>query len=141
MPELGLFGKFDRSGFEAVTFSLTRARAVINGAFSRSASKHFCRNGFDACIVSKLVYGLHTATLNKSERSRLDGFNARCLRYHCPIIAGFPTTPCLNKPVPCHSASVFCKDSCCTWGKSREEMQKTQFGVLFSYLGRLTPFL
>ena len=35
---------------------------------------------YDACVVSKLVYGLHTATLNKSERCRLDGFHARCLR-------------------------------------------------------------
>ena len=35
---------------------------------------------YDACVVSKLVYGLHTATLNKAERNRLDGFHARCLR-------------------------------------------------------------
>ena len=35
---------------------------------------------YDACVVSKLVYGLHTATLNKTERCRLDGFHARCLR-------------------------------------------------------------
>ena len=30
--------------------------------------------------MSKLAYGLHTATLNKAERCRLDGFHARCLR-------------------------------------------------------------
>ena len=35
---------------------------------------------FDACVVSKLLYGLHTGTLNKAERSRVDGFHARCLR-------------------------------------------------------------
>ena len=35
---------------------------------------------YDSCVVAKLVYGLHTAILNKSERARLDGFHARCLR-------------------------------------------------------------
>ena len=35
---------------------------------------------FNACIVSKTVYALHTAWLNKAERRRLDGFHARCLR-------------------------------------------------------------
>ena len=35
---------------------------------------------YDACVVSKLAYGLHTATLNKTERCRLDGFHARRLR-------------------------------------------------------------
>ena len=35
---------------------------------------------FGACIVSKLVYGLHTGWLNKGARRRLDGFQACCLR-------------------------------------------------------------
>ena len=35
---------------------------------------------FNACIVSKLMYGLLTATMNKAELRRLDGFQARCLR-------------------------------------------------------------
>ena len=35
---------------------------------------------FDSCIVSKLLYGLVIASLNKSEYRRLDGFQARCLR-------------------------------------------------------------
>ena len=35
---------------------------------------------FEACILSKLVYGLVTAVLNKLERRRLDGFQARCIR-------------------------------------------------------------
>ena len=35
---------------------------------------------FEACIISKLSYGLVTAVLNKAECSRLDGFQARCLR-------------------------------------------------------------
>ena len=35
---------------------------------------------FNACVLSKLMYGLHTAWLNKAERARLDSFQARCLR-------------------------------------------------------------
>ena len=35
---------------------------------------------FDACICSKLSYGLSTACLTQVERRRLDGFHARCLR-------------------------------------------------------------
>jgi hypothetical protein len=35
---------------------------------------------FEACIVTKLLYGLVTAVLNKAERGRLDGFQARCIR-------------------------------------------------------------
>ena len=35
---------------------------------------------FNALVLSKLVYGLATAWLTKTERSRLDGFQNRCLR-------------------------------------------------------------
>ena len=35
---------------------------------------------FDACICTKLTYGLFTAALNAKENRRLDGFQARCLR-------------------------------------------------------------
>ena len=35
---------------------------------------------YNACIVSKLLCSLHTAWLSKTERRRLDGFQARCLR-------------------------------------------------------------
>ena len=35
---------------------------------------------FDACVVSKLLYCLHTSFLNKQELRRLDAFQARCLR-------------------------------------------------------------
>ena len=35
---------------------------------------------FHACIASKLLYGLQTAWLTKSQRNKLDGFQARCLR-------------------------------------------------------------
>ena len=35
---------------------------------------------FDACILAKLLYGLHVAWLNQTERRRLDGFHARCIR-------------------------------------------------------------
>ena len=35
---------------------------------------------FDACVVSKLAYGLHTACLNQTERRRLDGFQSKCLQ-------------------------------------------------------------
>ena len=33
-----------------------------------------------SCVVSMLLYGLHTAYLNRAELQRLDGFYARCLR-------------------------------------------------------------
>ncbi len=35
---------------------------------------------FDACVMSKFMYALHTAWLNAAARRRLDGFQARCLR-------------------------------------------------------------
>ena len=35
---------------------------------------------FGACVVLKLMYGLHTGWLSKGARRRLDGFQARCLR-------------------------------------------------------------
>ncbi len=35
---------------------------------------------FEACVLSKLLYCLHTAWLNKHELARLDAFQAKCLR-------------------------------------------------------------
>ena len=35
---------------------------------------------FNACVVSKLLYGLDAIWMNKCARRRLDGFQARCLR-------------------------------------------------------------
>ena len=35
---------------------------------------------YNTCIISRLVYGLHTVCMNKSSRRRLDGFQTRCLR-------------------------------------------------------------
>ena len=32
------------------------------------------------CVVSKLLYGLQTAWLTKAQRTKLDGFHARCIR-------------------------------------------------------------
>ena len=40
---------------------------------------------FNACIVSKLLYSLFAACLNKAERQRLDAFQNRCLRRICRI--------------------------------------------------------
>ena len=37
-------------------------------------------NILDACVTTKLVYGLHTACLSVAESRRLDGFYVRCLR-------------------------------------------------------------
>ena len=42
-----------------------------------------------ACIVSKLLYGLHTTWLNVTERRRLDGFHTRCLRRILGISAAY----------------------------------------------------
>ena len=35
---------------------------------------------FDACVLSKLLYSLHTAWLKTADLARLDAFQARCLR-------------------------------------------------------------
>eukprot|EP00959_Pyramimonas_sp_CCMP1952_P110992 2321958-Pyramimonas_sp.AAC.1 len=35
---------------------------------------------FQALVTSKVMYSLNSAWLNKAERKRLDGFQARCLR-------------------------------------------------------------
>ena len=35
---------------------------------------------FEACVLSKLLYCLHAAFLNKRELARLDAFHVRCLR-------------------------------------------------------------
>ena len=40
---------------------------------------------FDACIVSKLLYGLHTSYLGKPARDKLDAFQAKFLRRICGI--------------------------------------------------------
>ena len=38
-------------------------------------------NVFGALVTTKVMYSLNSAWLNKSERRRLDGFQARCLRH------------------------------------------------------------
>ena len=35
---------------------------------------------YQACIVSKLLYGLQTAWLTKAQNNKLDGFHAKCVR-------------------------------------------------------------
>ena len=35
---------------------------------------------FQRCVCMKLLYGLHTAWLSKSQRVKFDGFYARCIR-------------------------------------------------------------
>ena len=46
---------------------------------------------FQALVTSKLMYSLNTAWLNKAERRRLDGFQARCLRKVLHIPPAFLT--------------------------------------------------
>ena len=46
-------------------------------------------NIFGACIVSKALHGLEVACLNVSDKRRLDGFQARCLRRICKIPPAF----------------------------------------------------
>ena len=43
-------------------------------------STHRKMKVFNACILSRAVYGLQTAWMNKAERRRIDGFPTRCLR-------------------------------------------------------------
>ena len=40
---------------------------------------------YEACVVSRLLYGLHTSWLNEAEKKRLDAFHVRCLRQICGI--------------------------------------------------------
>ena len=40
---------------------------------------------FIACIVSKLLYGLQTSWLTKVRRTKLDGFQAKCVRKICGV--------------------------------------------------------
>lgn len=42
-------------------------------------------NIFVVCIISKLLYGLQTSWLTKVQRTKLDGFQARCVRKICGI--------------------------------------------------------
>ena len=35
---------------------------------------------YSACILTKLLYGLQTAWFTKTQRTKLDGFHARCVR-------------------------------------------------------------
>ena len=73
-----------RIGFAQADFaSLTKVWRHAN--IHRKRKLHI----FDACVVSKLTYGLLTAQLNKVERRRLDGFQARCLRRILGIPASF----------------------------------------------------
>ena len=44
---------------------------------------------FNACIISKLMYCLHTAYLNKAERRKLDGLQARCMRQIIGVLPSF----------------------------------------------------
>ena len=43
----------------------------------------------NAMVLSKLIYGLATAWLGKNERSRLDGFQSRCLRSILNVLVAF----------------------------------------------------
>ena len=54
---------------------------VLDSIWSHATlSRHRKVKIFKACVVSKLCYCIFAACLNKSERKRLDGFQARCLR-------------------------------------------------------------
>ena len=44
---------------------------------------------YTSCVLSQLMYCLHTAWLNEAERKKLDGFHCRCLRRICGIAPAF----------------------------------------------------
>ena len=61
---------------------------------------------FDACVVSKILYGLESLFLLQADRTKLDGFYAKCLRKisgiqhsmisrvsNKEVLQSFPTTP------------------------------------------------
>ena len=67
---------------------LSRRIGIASGDFKKlsavwnhsSLSKQRKFQIYRACICSNVLYGLQTAWLTKSQRGRLDGFDARCLR-------------------------------------------------------------
>ena len=44
---------------------------------------------FEACVLSKLLYSLHTLVLTKVQTRRLNAFQARCLRQICGIAPSY----------------------------------------------------
>ena len=68
--------------------ALTRRLGEARGVFERLASvwKHasFTKERkliiFQACVVSKLLYGLEPLCFKKADRARINAFQARCLR-------------------------------------------------------------
>jgi hypothetical protein len=44
---------------------------------------------FEACVLSKLLYSLHTLVLTKVQTRRLNAFQAKCLRQICGIAPSF----------------------------------------------------
>lgn len=71
-----------RIGLAQVEFKTLR-RIWSHASISQSKKLRI----FHACVISKLMYSLHTTWLNTSERRRLDGFYVRCLRR----IVGIPS--------------------------------------------------
>ena len=69
-PELGRRLAMARAEFE------TLRRIWAHSSLSRGRKLEV----FNACVVSRLKYGLFTAVLYKADMRRLDGFQARCLR-------------------------------------------------------------
>ena len=62
----------------------------LQRVWSHSALSHAKKlRIFETCVASRALYGLHTAWLNQSERRRLDGFHARCMRRILGIPAAF----------------------------------------------------
>ena len=75
-PELGRRIGVAKSEFD------TLARIWLHSTLTAQRRIKIC----DACVLSKLLYCLHTAWLKTHELARLDAFHARCLRK----VLGFP---------------------------------------------------
>ncbi len=54
-----------------------------------SRSRKFCI--YEACVLSKLLYGLESVWLLQADRNRLDSFHAQCLRRILGIPPAFPS--------------------------------------------------
>ena len=57
---------------------LSEARANLAHANISKARK---QEIYEACVLSKLMYGLETTWLRKAERGRLNAFHVKCLRH------------------------------------------------------------
>ena len=76
---------------------------------------------FDACIATKLLYGLASACLTQAERRRLAGFHARCIRKIIGVVPSYysrvPNSTVLLRARTCCLSRRLLREQCLLFGK------------------------